>query len=145
MFIGASPGSTGGGIKTSTFFVLFQSARSVFSKKTVGAFRRGISQQNISKAGMIAILSAVVVCTATFFMCVLEPEYDFIQLLFEVISAFGTVGLSTGITPDLGWAGKLVIIIVMFIGRLGAMTILSMWINHPEPRARYTEEGIAVG
>ena len=145
MFIGASPGSTGGGIKTSTFFVLFQSARSVFSKKTVGAFRRGISQQNISKAGMIAILSAVVVCTATFFMCVLEPEYDFIQLFFEVISAFGTVGLSTGITPDLGWVGKLVIIIVMFIGRLGAMTILSMWINHPEPRARYTEEGIAVG
>ena len=111
----------------------------------MGAFRRGISQQNISKAGMIAILSAVVVCTATFFMCVLEPEYDFIQLFFEVISAFGTVGLSTGITPDLGWVGKLVIIIVMFIGRLGAMTILSMWINHPEPRARYTEEGIAVG
>lgn len=145
MFIGASPGSTGGGIKTSTFFVLVQSARSTLVKKPVGAFRRNIGKGNISKAYMITILSLAVVCTGTFLMCVLEPEYSFMQLLFEVISAFGTVGLSTGITPDLGVAGKLVILIIMFIGRLGAMTLLSMWINHPEPTARYTEEHITVG
>ena len=78
-------------------------------------------------------------------MCILEPEYDFIQLFFEVVSAFGTVGLSTGITPELGCAGKLVIILVMFIGRLGAVTLLTMWINHPESNIRYTEESIAVG
>ena len=60
-------------------------------------------------------------------MCVLEPDCSFIQLLFEVVSAFGTVGLSTGITPDLSVAGKLVIIIVMFTGRVGAFTLLSTW------------------
>lgn len=94
---------------------------------------------------MITILSGGVVCIATFLMCILEPEYDFIQLFFEVVSAFGTVGLSTGITPELGCAGKLVIILVMFIGRLGAVTLLTMWINHPESNIRYTEESIAVG
>ena len=98
MFIGASPGSTGGGIKTSTFF-----------------------------------------------MCVLEPEYSFMQLLFEVVSAFGTVGLSTGITPELSVAGKAVIIIVMFIGRVGIITLLSMWVNRVEPRARYSEEEVSIG
>ncbi len=145
MFIGASPGSTGGGIKTSTFFVLFQATKSMYTKKSVGAFHRSISKQNISKASMITILSGAVVCTATFFMCMLEPEYSFIQNLFEVVSAFGTVGLSTGITPELCVAGKVVIIIVMFIGRLGAVTLLSIWINHPEQNARYTEETIAIG
>ena len=145
MFVGASPGSTGGGIKTSTFFVLFQSARSMFAKRQVGAFKRSISRENVSKAYMITILSMAVVCIGTFLMCILEPRYSFIQLLFEVVSAFGTVGLSTGITPELGNAGKLVIIIIMFIGRLGAMTLLSMWISHPEPTARYTEEQITVG
>jgi trk system potassium uptake protein TrkH len=145
MFIGASPGSTGGGIKTSTFFVLAQSTRSMFSKQAVGAFKRSISSQNVSKAYAISMLSALVVIVATFLLCVLEPEFQFIQLLFEVISAFGTVGLSTGITPDLSGAGKLVIILVMFIGRLGAMTLISMWIERPEKMIRYTEETIAIG
>ena len=145
MFIGASPGSTGGGIKTSTFFVLFQSARSMFSKKQIAAFKRGISGKTVATASSITILSLGVVCVGTFLMCVLEPEYELIQLLFEVISAFGTVGLSTGITPDLSVGGKLVIILIMFIGRLGAMTLISMWIDHPEPNVHYTEETITIG
>ena len=145
MFIGASPGSTGGGIKTSTFFTLFQSARSVFSKKPIGAFRRSISPGNLNKAYLITMLSLGVVCVGVFLMCLLEPEYTFMQLLFEVVSAFGTVGLSTGITPHLGDAGKLVIIVIMFIGRLGAFTLLSIWISHPEPKARFTEEMIKIG
>ena len=145
MFIGASPGSTGGGIKTSTFFTLFQSARSVFSKKPIGAFRRSISPGNLNKAYLITMLSLGVVCVGVFLMCLLEPEYTFMQLLFEVVSAFGTVGLSTGITPHLGDAGKLVIIVIMFIGRLGAFTLLSIWISHPEPKARFTEEMITIG
>ena len=145
MFIGASPGSTGGGIKTSTFFVLFQSARSMFSKKQIAAFKRGISGKTVATASSITILSLGVVCVGTFLMCVLEPEYELIQLLFEVIYAFGTVGLSTGITPDLSVGGKLVIILIMFIGRLGAMTLISMWIDHPEPNVHYTEETITIG
>ena len=94
---------------------------------------------------MITILSGTVVCVATFFMCVLEPEYSFMQLLFEVVSAFGTVGLSTGITPNLSGASKAVIILTMYIGRLGAFTLLSMWINREEPSVRYTEESITIG
>ena len=61
---------------------------------------------------------------ATFLMCILEPDCTFMQLIFEVVSAFGTVGLSTGITPDLSTAGKFVIILVMYTGRLGAFTLL---------------------
>ncbi len=67
------------------------------------------------------------------------------QLLFEVVSAFGTVGLSTGITPELSVAGKAVIILVMFIGRVGIITLLSMWVNRVEPRARYSEEEVSIG
>lgn len=145
MFIGASPGSTGGGIKTSTFFVMIQAARSACTKRNVSAFHREISQKNVSKACMITVLSITVVCIATFFMCILEPDCSFIQIFFEVVSAFGTVGLSTGITPELCTAGKLVIILVMFIGRLGAFTLLTMWISRPESAIRYSEESIAIG
>ena len=145
MFIGASPGSTGGGIKTSTFFVVIQNVRSIFAKRPLSSFRRNISPENLSKAYIVTLLSLGVVCIATFLMCVLEPECTFIQLLFEVVSAFGTVGLSTGITPGLSWAGKLVIILVMYTGRIGAFTLVSMWIEHPEPNARYTTEAVTIG
>ena len=145
MFIGASPGSTGGGIKTSTFFVVIQNVRSIFVKRPLSSFRRSISQENLSKAYIVTILSLGFVCLATFLMCILEPGCTFIQLLFEVVSAFGTVGLSTGITPGLSDAGKLVIILVMYTGRIGAFTLLSMWIDHPEPNARYTQEPVTIG
>ena len=78
-------------------------------------------------------------------LCVLEPEYSFVQLMFEEVSAFGTVGLSTGITPDLGVASKLVLIFTMFAGRVGAFTLLTLWIDRPLPNIRYTEESITIG
>ena len=145
MFIGASPGSTGGGIKTTTFFTLMQEVRTVFSKRRPEAFHRSLPVEVMSKAATITLLSIVVVCCGTFLLCILEPERDFIQLLFEMVSAFGTVGLSTGITPDLSVAGKLVLIFTMFIGRLGAFTLLSIWINRPDSNIRYTEEMITIG
>ena len=145
MFIGASPGSTGGGIKTTTFFALMQEVRSVFTKRQPGAFHRSISGETRAKAAVIALLSLLVVCCGTFLLCVLEPQRAFIQVFFEVVSAFGTVGLSTGITPDLCVLSKLVLILTMFIGRLGAFTLLSIWINRPEPGVRYTEEMITIG
>ena len=145
MFIGASPGSTGGGIKTTTFFALMQEVRAVFTKRQPGAFHRSISGETRAKAAVIALLSLLVVCCGTFLLCVLEPERAFIQVFFEVVSAFGTVGPSTGITPDLCVLSKLVLILTMFIGRLGAFTLLSIWINRPEPGVRYTEEMITIG
>ena len=145
MFIGASPGSTGGGIKTTTFFALMQQVRAVFTKQKPGGFHRTLPAQAIDKAGVIALLSLVVVCCGTFLLCVLEPELDFVQLLFEEVSAFGTVGLSTGITPELCTASKLVLIFTMYVGRLGAFTLFSIWIERPEPNVRYTEEMITIG
>lgn len=145
MFIGASPGSTGGGIKTSTFFILIQSVRSLLTKRRQEAFHRSIPAEVSSKAYTIAFLSVLVVCAGTFLLCILEPGFSFMQLMFEVISAFGTVGLSTGITPELGNLSKLVIVLIMFIGRLGAFTLASMWVNRPAPNARYTEESITIG
>ena len=145
MFNGASPGSTGGGIKTTTFFALMQQVRAVFTKKKPGGFHRTLPGEAIDKAGVIALLSVVVVCVGTFLLCVLEPELDFVRLLFEEVSAFGTVGLSTGITPDLSVASKLVLIFTMYIGRLGAFTLFSLWIDRPDPSIRYTEEMITIG
>ena len=145
MFIGASPGSTGGGIKTSTFFVLVQYTKSMFTKEDANAFKRSIPKQSITKAFGITILSGAVICLVVFLMCILEPKFDFMQIFFEVISAFGTVGLSTGITPYLSDAGKLVIILMMFVGRLGAVTLISMWIDRQQPNVRYTEETVVIG
>ena len=145
MFIGASPGSTGGGIKTSTFFVLMQQVRSLFTKRHLGAFKRSISAETLSMASVISLLSILLCCAGTFLLCIMEPEYSFIQLLFEEVSAFGTVGLSTGITPELGSAAKLVLIITMFAGRVGMFTLLSIWIDRPAPNAHYTEESVTIG
>lgn len=145
MFIGASPGSTGGGIKTTTAFTLFKSAYSVSTNKHCSAFKRKLPSDTISKAFILTFLAAVVVCFSTFLLCCLEPKYSFMQLLFEVVSGFGTVGLSTGITPDLKPASELVIIITMFIGRVGPLTIASLWSFKPLSNISYSEESITIG
>ncbi len=145
MFIGASPGSTGGGIKTSTFFALVQSVKSLMAKKHYSAFHRSIPAEGIAKAYHITLLSLLVVCAGTLGLCILEPQCTFIQILFEVTSAFGTVGLSTGITPELRDISKLALVLIMFIGRLGAFTLASMWVCRPAPNARYIEESITIG
>ena len=145
MFIGASPGSTGGGIKTSTFFVLSQHVRSLFTKRHISAFRRNIPLEVFSKACTISLLSLLLVCVGTFFLCVLEPEYSFVQLLFEEVSAFGTVGLSTGITPTLTDGSKLLSICIMYIGRLGPLTIASLWHFTSGERVSYPTGNIAIG
>ncbi|MEG0863658.1 MAG: potassium transporter TrkG [Clostridia bacterium] len=145
MFIGASPGSTGGGIKTSTMFTLLMSVRGIVSNRRPGAFKRTIAHEVVEKAFTILLLSAFVVCIATFALCVLEPSCTFQQVLFEVVSAFGTVGLSTGITPALSDAAKLVLVLVMFIGRLGPLTIVLLGAGNNEPGARYSEEAVTVG
>ena len=119
--------------------------RSLMTKRHQGAFHRIIPAEGISKAYIITFLSLLVVCIGTFLLCIFEPKFSFMQLMFEVTSAFGTVGLSTGITPELGNISKLIIVIIMFIGRLGAFTLASIWVNRPAPNARYTEESITIG
>lgn len=146
MFIGASPGSTGGGIKTSTLFVMCNVIRSViFNKHYYTAFRRRIADSVIMQAFVVTLLSFCIVAFSTFLLCLFEPEYEFMQLLFESVSGFGTVGLSTGITSELGTAAKLVLVLTMYVGRLGAMTIATLG-NFKEPsEVSYTTENITIG
>ncbi len=145
MFIGASPGSTGGGIKTTTAFTLFRSVYSMATNHHCSGFKRKIPGDTIYKAHNLALLAISVVCVNTFLVSVLEPEFTFMQVLFETVSAFGTVGLSTGITPELSTASKLIIIFTMFIGRLGPITIATIWSFRPVSNISYSEENITIG
>ncbi len=145
MFIGASPGSTGGGIKTTTAFTLFKGAYSASLNKHCGAFKRKLPSDITMKAFLLAFLAVSWICFGTFLLSILEPEFTFIQLLFEVVSAFGTVGLSTGITPELKPISELVIIFTMFIGRVGPLTIAALWSVKPKTSVCYSEEAITIG
>lgn len=145
MFIGASPGSTGGGIKTTTIFTLIKSIYSTSTNKNCESFKRKIPSAVIFKAFNIFVLAIMVVCFGVFLLSILEPGRTFIQLLVEVTSAFGTVGLSTGITPDLKDLSKIIISIIMFIGRLGPMTMASIWLVKKPSNACYSEEAVIIG
>ena len=145
MFIGASPGSTGGGIKTSTIFVIFSAIRRTMKNGHCVAFKRRIEDKTIMQAFIVLIMSLFVVCLGTMLLCVAEPEYSFMQLLFECVSAFGTVGLSTGITSELGVIAKIILILTMFTGRLGVMTIATLGTFKEPGTAVYTSEDISIG
>ncbi len=145
MFIGASPGSTGGGIKTTTFFCLLQGIKSAATNKSEKAFRYAIPQDAFRKASVITLLALGIVLTGTFLMVMMEPEIRFIDALFEITSAFGTVGLSTGITTSLSVGSKLLSILIMYIGRLGPLTIASLWYFTKGERTEYPEGNIAIG
>lgn len=124
MFIGASPNSTGGGVKTTTMAVIIKSAiATIKGKKNVELFKNTISFEHIDKANTIVLMSMFLICISTFLLTITEPDVSFLKLAFEEVSAFGTVGLSTGITANLSYAGKIIIILSMFIGRIGTLTL----------------------
>ncbi len=145
MFIGASPGSTGGGVKTSTFFVLLQGIKSAATNKAEKCFHYSIPSNAFRKAAVICMIGLCIVIAGTYLMVIIEPEVSMMDALFEVTSAFGTVGLSTGITTGLRDGSKLLSIIIMYIGRLGPMTIASLWYFSKGERIRYPEGNIAIG
>lgn len=147
MFIGASPGSTGGGIKTTTFSVILRSAISTIKgKKNVEIVKHTISSDTISRAYSIALFSISLIFIATFILSITEPDKSFISLLFEEISAFATVGLSVGITSSLSLAGKSIIILTMYIGRIGTLTLaLAITKRIVYSKYRYSEINVLVG
>lgn len=123
MFIGGSPGSTAGGIKTTTFVLLIGAVVSMIrGREDIVLFRYRLAQGRIYKALTIALLALFFVIGVTMILTATEDHY-FLMILFEVTSAFGTVGLSLGLTPDLSTIGKLMICLTMFIGRLGLLTL----------------------
>ena len=145
MFIGASPGSTGGGIKTSTLFVLFQGIKSAATNKSEKAFHYAVPATAFRKAAVITLIGLCIISVGTYLMTAMEPQISFIDALFEVTSAFGTVGLTTGITTELCLGSKLLSIVIMYIGRLGPLTIASLWYFTKGERVSYPDGNIAIG
>lgn len=145
MFIGASPGSTAGGIKTTTVFVLFKGIISAATNKSEKAFKYAIPKNAFRKAAVITVLGISVVLTGSFLISVFEPQLELRDIVFETVSAYGTVGLTTGITRSLSTASKLVSMIIMFIGRLGPMTVVTLWYFSRGERVRYPEGNISIG
>ena len=146
MFIGGASGSTAGGIKVNTFGMLMSTIWSTIrGREHAEAFGRAFSIQQLYRAIAVLMLSLGLVALAVFLLTVHE-EFSFISLLFETVSAFGTVGLTTGITPYLSTAGRLIITVTMFIGRLGPLALSLALLQRQRPSAyRYPEEMARIG
>jgi trk system potassium uptake protein TrkH len=146
MFIGASPGSTGGGVKTTTFAVLILSVTSMLrGRRELSLYNRRISLSNYREATSLITLSVGIISIVVFLLFLVE-NLPFDKLIFEAISAFGTVGLSMGITAKLSGAGKLLITVLMYIGRIGPLTLIyALSMRKREPNINYAEEKIAIG
>ncbi|MDA8895098.1 ATPase [Flavobacteriales bacterium] len=124
MFIGASPGSTGGGIKTSTFTLIIYSAlNTIRGKKRIEIEKRTISPELLHKAFSIFLFATSTIFIAIFILSISDGEKGILPIAFEVVSAFSTVGLSAGITANLSFTGKVVIMVCMFVGRIGTLTL----------------------
>jgi potassium uptake TrkH family protein len=147
MFIGASPGSTGGGIKTITFLLIAVSVVSTIrGKKLISIDKRTIPMDTLFKAFSVISFSAAYILLGVFILSITEPEQESLDLLFEQVSAFATVGLSTGVTPQLSTIGRIVIIASMFIGRVGTIT-LALALSRPviSNAYRYPDAHLMVG
>ncbi|TYS70995.1 TrkH family potassium uptake protein [Sutcliffiella horikoshii] len=146
MFIGASPSSVGGGIRTTTFALnilfLFHFAR---GNKNIKIFGREIHEEDIIKS-LVVLLLAILICSSAIIILSVTEEFALIQIIFEVCSAFGTTGLSMGITPDLSTLGKFIIICLMFIGRVGLLTFLFILESKQKPpNYHYPVERVIIG
>lgn len=145
MFIGASPGSTGGGIKTTTFGILIFYALGVLKRKEyVEVFKRRIDWELINKALAIVVISVFYIITIITIILSIE-SFSIDKVIYEVISAFSTTGLSMGITSSLGAISKVLIIVTMFIGRLGPMTVALAFTNNKKSLVKYPKEDILIG
>ncbi|MBD1380343.1 TrkH family potassium uptake protein [Metabacillus arenae] len=146
MFIGASPSSVGGGIRTTTFALnllfIFHFAR---GNKSIKIFRRELHHDDVLKSVVVTMVAVIITFSSVFILMITE-RHDFIEILFEVCSAFGTTGLSMGITPDLSIIGKFIIMALMFIGRIGILTFLYiMGRKEIEANYHYPKERVIIG
>lgn len=163
MFIGANPGSCGGGIKTTTFaVVVILAINRLRGKSKVHVLGKTIPQDIVNKAVYLFIISAVIITFSTFILLLTETEsvpyatvasddiskghyLHFAQIVFESISAFATCGLSLGATPDLSIAGKLVVSFIMFVGRMGPMFLISTVVQKTDDQVWESEENVMIG
>lgn len=148
MFIGASPGSTGGGLKTTTLGILLLGVmNAITGREDIEYRRRRLSWQTFNKACAILMLSLFYLFVMIIIMSIFDSSKGFLPLLFELISAFGTVGLSMGVTAKLSIISKLIIILTMYIGRVGPLTIMYALSKkkYREGKYKYPEETILIG
>jgi trk system potassium uptake protein TrkH len=155
MFIGGSPGSTAGGIKTTTAAILFAIARAkILGIAKIHAFARTFPTELVEKAVTITVVAVIIVSIGAVLIYYSEYPYTpakdtesfFIRSVFEATSAFATVGLSTGITPTLNAFGKIVLIVLMYIGRIGPLTLaLALTEREIKSRIEYAEESVMIG
>jgi potassium uptake TrkH family protein len=146
MFIGGSPGGTAGGVKTVTLGLVLSSIRSYFSGSgRVEFFKRRVPDWLVREALVVVAMGIIVVAGGTFVLLVAE-DLTLSEVLFEVVSAFGTVGLSTGVTPTLSVAGKLSLVLIMLAGRVGPLTLaLALAQRRDKPLYDYPEERVIIG
>ncbi len=146
MWVGASPGSTGGGIKTSTLAIAVLNFFSLAKNKTrIEIFRREIAESSVNRAFSIIFLSFIVIGCSVFLLSITDSDKGLLNLVFESVSAFATVGLSRGITGSLSEGGKIILIITMFIGRVNMLTILiALFSKFSHLKYRYPSETILI-
>jgi len=147
MFIGASPGSTGGGIKTVTIGVVLAFLRSkIMAREKVNVFYRTIPTECLTRAFTLIFLALSWIGVASFLLLAAQPGAMMKEVLFEVFSAFGTVGLSLGITPELTPLGKIIIVVTMYVGRIGPLSLLAALSRSKSwGQFEYVEETVMIG
>lgn len=149
MFVGASPASTGGGVKTTTIAVLILTVKSfLLGKEDIEVFGRRITSSTVRKSVGIFFVGVLAVLTGILLIVLIEPKFDLLEASFEVVSALATVGLSIGGSPNLTSIGKLLIVIYMFMGRVGLLTIFLALVAKNtvnKQQIRYPEGRIIVG
>lgn len=147
MFIGGASGSTAGGLKVTTFGVLaFTLISALKGRDDTEAFGRRFSKETVYKAFTLLCISMMLVLTTTIILTITEPDKLFINLLYEATSAFATVGLTAGVTQSIGSISKVVLIITMYLGRVGALTVILAVINKKKKnRIKYPEAKILIG
>lgn len=145
MFVGAGSASTGGGIKLTTFIIILLAVSAfIRDKNEIVLFRRSIDQKYVYKSLAISIVSILFIFLSLFILNITE-QADFLSILFEVISAFGTVGLSMGLTADLSSAGKCIIIFIMLLGKLGPLTLVYSLAKPKVRKINYPKEDVLTG
>ncbi len=146
MFIGAGSGSTGGGIKLTTALVIGLATVSFLrGKSDIVISKRTIKSTFLLKALAISMISIVFVIIGIFLLNVTEKDASFLDIMFEVVSAFGTVGLTAGLTMTLSFIGKQIIIFIMIFGKLGPLTLMFSLATPTKEKIRYPEEDILTG
>jgi trk system potassium uptake protein len=147
MWVGASPVSTGGGVKTSTFAIaVLNMFRIVRGKNHIEFHRHEIHEYSVNKAFSIIILSIFIICTGVFGIFLIDGQYGLLRIVYECFSAFGTVGLSINLTPLLSNASKVILIMLMFMGRMGCITLLLLFSRamNRQTLYRYPKENIII-